>query len=394
MMEKINVNLNIESSQQELEKMYDEVVNSPIGMQELKKMGIMEEKIKDNIVKIYDFVKDIEYCSSCPGVKKCKKNNPLLCTKLTYFNGFVERQLEPCKHLLEQVKYEGRFCFKDFDEKFNTISIKDKNFDFGKKRATIFKEFQSILKSNQKRWLFLSGKPQTGKTYLSIALLNYALTFKKVDGKIGFINTSFRFKELNDYSYSNKEEFNSMMQSLSNCEILIMDDFGNEYPGLYPFPYDLRYAPDIANPPFISGYMPGGSTYHDGKIYCNVYNDEANIQAVFPEWRVYDAETFELLSSHTLNDNCENTTVSLAYDMTTDVIYGLVKDYTDTHFVRIDPETGAMTRIATLDRLTDYYALACNKQGLVYGISVDNGGIHLIRVNKADGRTVRTNCIG
>ena len=57
MMEKINVNLNIESSQQELEKMYDEVVNSPIGMQELKKMGIMEEKIKDNIVKIYDFVK-------------------------------------------------------------------------------------------------------------------------------------------------------------------------------------------------------------------------------------------------------------------------------------------------------------------------------------------------
>ena len=166
------------------------------------------------------------------------------------------------------------------------------------------------------------------------------------------------------------------------------DDFGNEYPGLYPFLYDLRYAPDIANPPFISGYMPGGSTYHDGKIYCNVYNDEANIQAVFPEWRVYDAETFELLSSHTLNDNCENTTVSLAYDMTTDEIYGLVKDYTDTHFVRIDPETGAMTRIATLDRLTDYYALACNKQGLVYGISVDNGGIHLIRVNKADGRTV------
>lgn len=229
MMEKINVNLNIESSQQELEKMYDEVVNSPIGMQELKKMGIIEEKIKDNIVKIYDFVKDIEYCSSCPGVKKCKKNNPLLCTKLTYFNGFVERQLEPCKHLLEQVKYEGRFCFKDFDEKFDNISIKDKNFDFGKKRATIFKEFQSILKSNQKKWLFLSGKPQTGKTYLSIALLNYALTFKKVDGKIGFINTSFRFKELNDYSYSNKEEFNSMMQSLSNCEILIMDDFGNEF---------------------------------------------------------------------------------------------------------------------------------------------------------------------
>ena len=39
-MEKINVNLNIESSQQELEKMYDEVVNSPIGMQELKKMGM------------------------------------------------------------------------------------------------------------------------------------------------------------------------------------------------------------------------------------------------------------------------------------------------------------------------------------------------------------------
>ncbi len=164
--------------------------------------------------------------------------------------------------------------------------------------------------------------------------------------------------------------------------------FGNdgEVPGLYPFTYELRYAPDVANQPLVSAYIPGGATYHDGKIYCNVYGDEGNLQEQVPLWRVYDAETYELLSEHALNDNCENTTTSLAYDPTTDLIYGFVRDFTDTHFVSIDPETGAMTRITTLDYYWRFYALACNKQGLLYAIVTHDDGVFLARIRKTDGR--------
>lgn len=160
----------------------------------------------------------------------------------------------------------------------------------------------------------------------------------------------------------------------------------DETPGLYPFVYELGYAPDVQNPPLVPAYIPGGSTYHDGKIYCNVYGDGGNLQEQVPRWRVYDAETFELLSEHELNDNCENTTTSLAYDPTTDLIYGFVRDFTDTHFVSIDPETGAMTRIATLDYYSRYYALACNKRGLLYAIVTHDDGVFLSRVRKSDGR--------
>ena len=118
-------------------------------------------------------------------------------------------------------------------------------------------------------------------------------------------------------------------------------------------PLETGFTPNLESP-LITDEVAGGVTYHNGKIYCNTYDDNTNTQEVKPVWKIYDANTFELISEKELNDNCENTTICLSYDMTTDNIYGLVKDYTDTWLVQINPETGEMTRIA--DRL-DYTKL-------------------------------------
>lgn len=170
--------------------------------------------------------------------------------------------------------------------------------------------------------------------------------------------------------------------------------------GLFEFPYESNYVPATSETPLISGDFAGGSTYHDGKIYCNSFNDETNIQAVKPVWKIYDAETYELLYERELNDNCENTTSTLAYDPTTDKIYGYVVDYTDTHFVEIDPETGEMVRIGgALDRNYDFPCLACNSAGQLYAVTLysnyatGESDLQLSKVRKSDGRFVKVGTI-
>ena len=161
--------------------------------------------------------------------------------------------------------------------------------------------------------------------------------------------------------------------------------------GVYSMPLERGFTPDLESPLLIDE-VTGGVTYHNGKIYCNTYNDDYNTQYVKPVWKIYDANTYELLSENQLNDNCENTTVCLSYDVTTDKIYGLVKDYVDTWLVRIEPETGEMTRIADrLDYTKRFLTLACNAKGELYCVYMTEDNItgeqthYLGRINKADG---------
>ena len=161
--------------------------------------------------------------------------------------------------------------------------------------------------------------------------------------------------------------------------------------GIYAMPLETSFTPDLESPLLIDE-VTGGVAYHEGKIYCNTYDDNSNIQEVYPVWKVYDANTYELLSETVLNNNCENTTRCLAYDMTTDKIYGLVKDYVDTWLVEIEPETGAMTRIADrLDYTKRFLTLGCNAKGELYCVYMtedSNTGdqVHYLgRINKADG---------
>lgn len=177
-------------------------------------------------------------------------------------------------------------------------------------------------------------------------------------------------------------------------------DYGYINPGLFEFPYETSYRPATDGQPLFGGYFAGGSTYHDGKIYCNAYDDSGNVQEVKPKWQIYDAKTYELLYERELSDYCRNTTNSLAYDPTTDKIYGFVVDYFDTRLVEIDPETGEMRQVGeVLDRNYDFPCIACNKNGQLFAVTTYNNyqtgesEVQLSKIRKSDGRFVKVGTI-
>ena len=77
-MEKLKIsNLpNYDADEKLLEDMKKSYMACPQAIKYCNELGIPADKVEENIVKIYDLVRDINYCSKCPGVKKCAKSNP------------------------------------------------------------------------------------------------------------------------------------------------------------------------------------------------------------------------------------------------------------------------------------------------------------------------------
>ena len=165
-----------------------------------------------------------------------------------------------------------------------------------------------------------------------------------------------------------------------------IDSYTEMDKGFYLLSYDNKYQPDTSNPLFTANPL-GGCAYHDGKIYSNEFDTRNSNE--HPMWRIYDASTHKLLSEHKLSDNCSSTTSGITYDATTNVLWGFNETYMEYYLVKIDPNTGEMTRIGMPhDRTYKYLGIACSPTGMLYCTYLDKETetLYLGKVRKTDGR--------
>lgn len=181
----------------------------------------------------------------------------------------------------------------------------------------------------------------------------------------------------------------------------LVDSYTAMDAGYYSFNYETRYQANKTTA-LHKALVAGGCTYHDGKVYAAEYDDAQQLSSQKPMWRIYDAQTFTLLSERELEDGCVSTTQSLAYDPTTDRIYGINRSYTATYLVSIDPETGAPTRVGNDFERADangnayrYAALTVDTSGRLYCVYMKNENDgngeqvdrwYLAKVRKSDGK--------
>lgn len=191
----------------------------------LNDIGIDKDMALKNISKVYDFVSDLEYCSHCPGIKNCQKNNPLLCVKIVNNHGFVDRQLVPCKEYLKYVTFKKQFLTMDFDETWLEADAKT-SLDKTAPKKKAFKILVDYEKGLTNEWIYLNGGQGTGRSYLA-ALMSTTLA-RANKGPIVFMNASKRFKEMNDLNYKDADKFERMITMYSTVPVLVIDDFGNE----------------------------------------------------------------------------------------------------------------------------------------------------------------------
>lgn len=241
MMEKLNIDKYkiIDNDDQLIEQMKAALYACPLAIKHCKSLGMTQEVMENNIVKIYDFVRDINYCRKCPGLKKCTKENAYLTSKVTYNNGIVDTQLAPCRELLKRVSFERQFKIKDFpdewlDARTTEYDVKggEKNNDNPIKQA--LESLTLYILDKETRWIYLRGGNKTGKSYLAAAMV-IDLAIKEKPGKVPvcYINAPKRIRELCDLAKTKNEEFKNKLDLYCTIPVLVIDDFGNEYKNDY-----------------------------------------------------------------------------------------------------------------------------------------------------------------
>lgn len=230
-MEKIKVNMLMNDDQNILEQMYQDYLNCPAAIKNLKQIGVPGEKIRDNITKIYDFVADINYCHNCPGLAKCQKDKPGLVTRIVYKSGVVDRYLAPCKKMNEKMIFESNFIRHDFPDEWLDYKLKGNLDSNNNQRKEALKAFGNYINKGINDWMMFTGSQRTGRTFLAAMLAMEAVNHHR--GPAIFADCSLRFRELNDLAFSDKARFNKQLEQYSNIPILVLDDFGNEFKNEY-----------------------------------------------------------------------------------------------------------------------------------------------------------------
>lgn len=229
-MEKLNVkNYHIQQDENLLKQMKEMYDACPAAIKYCKEIGMDDKAVEDNIAKIYDFVRDINYCKKCPGLKNCKKENRYLITRIKYSYGSVETELAPCPVLLKRISFERHFITQDFPNEWLDVTLSD--IDKSQPKTTAMETFMKYIRNEDTGWLYLTGGIGSGKSYFAAALA-IDIAKRTIKGKypICFINSSKRILELSELSkQKNSDEFKKKLELYCNVPVLVIDDFGHEF---------------------------------------------------------------------------------------------------------------------------------------------------------------------
>ena len=228
-MEKLKIkNLNVQSDDTLIQQMKEALYACPSALKFCKELGMTDEVIDRNITKIYDFVRDVNYCRKCPGIKKCKKDNAYVISKVTYSYGVVENQLIPCPEILKRVSFERQFLVKDFSDEWLDVVMSD--IDKSQSKTLAMETYMKYLRNESTDWIYLTGGIGSGKSYFAAALsIDLAKRGLKGKSPICFINSSKRILELSDLNKQKSEDFKKKLELYSTVPVLIIDDFGHEF---------------------------------------------------------------------------------------------------------------------------------------------------------------------
>lgn len=239
-MEKFNVNNNEDLlkrvSSKELDEyrkeIYNKIINDEVYSILVGKFGLNNDEIFKNLSKCDDFYENYHLVKQIKTYEDCVKFN-IFDKMILYKNGnLVEIKYEVLEPVKQKIEYLNSYIIKDFDDSFNDLSS-TKMDSVGKGNL---KKVYALFNRKKINWAYLYGGPRTGKSYVSIAFLNSMVINKKVNTAC-FINSSERFKELQDLKFAKNKfsnaEFERLFESYKTCDILVIDSFGDEFKSKY-----------------------------------------------------------------------------------------------------------------------------------------------------------------
>lgn len=208
--------------------LFNEIKKDGKFMSYLEEQGITDDSlIMNNVATIISCKEDRDYCKKCPGFEKCDKAHRHYTLSLSYNGRILNRVLKPCKLKIEDDKKDEVYLVRDFPSAWRSI---DAGNITRTGRADLFKRFGEVY-ANQSGWIYINGTHRSGKSYMAALFLNNFID--GMHGKAAFLDYPRRVSQLQDLTYSNKQDFDELIKMYSTVDYLVLDNFGNEYKSEY-----------------------------------------------------------------------------------------------------------------------------------------------------------------
>lgn len=221
-MEKIT-NYTKNELERELQKSFALSLKNPEFTKLVNSLKLEEKNIMKYTSRLEDTVKDLENCKGCKSIHKCKNR---MCGFVTYPT-VVEDRLEfsymPCKHKRNENTHISYFEVPLSLKNATMKGIKAT----AKERIEVIKYMKEIIstfdRENFQKGIYLHGSFGSGKSYLMSALINELSKKYKLSAVIMYYPTL-----LKTLKSSFNDEFDSKLDEISKCDLLLIDDIGAE----------------------------------------------------------------------------------------------------------------------------------------------------------------------
>ena len=181
---------------------------------------------------LIDYQEDVHYCENCPGLEACAKLYPKHVMTLHKEGHFVERAFEPCKKQEKKDEASMLYALRDFNDEWLDKDLR--NVDKSAGRKEIVSLMARIAKGESDRWIYLYGNHRSGKSFFAATFAN-TLGSKAGYRGMCFCSASSLIDELKRRSFDDKKGFETMMQTLEQAPLLVLDEFGNEFKSDFVF---------------------------------------------------------------------------------------------------------------------------------------------------------------
>lgn len=196
--------------------------------------SLTNEEILNNISKFLKVLSDRSICENCQDLKRCEKYPKGKCLDLEFDddNRLINLVYFDCEREAIQHEYEIQYLIKDFPNENLEYEFKEiANPDYFDCRKNMIAYLSEIILKDLKKGIFLTGSRRCGKTF-ALSLFSKAF-IKKYHQSVAFVDSSKIFKNLNDLYFTNKEEMEQLFDKLCDVDLLVIDDFGNEFKNEY-----------------------------------------------------------------------------------------------------------------------------------------------------------------
>lgn len=205
----------------------EEILRDKELMEEVKALGLEPEEVSHYVSILLRHKESRDACKNCKELGECKSDTIHLKTELILNDsGGLTVRMGPCPLKAKVNMIASNYVIADCPEEW----IENAKPTRSKRVENVMSAFREATKSTTNRWVYLSGKSGSGKTYLAVVFAN-ALAAK--GRKVAVINANSQFDEIKGMMIRNKPMADKRMQDLINTAVLVIDDFGSEFKSDY-----------------------------------------------------------------------------------------------------------------------------------------------------------------